>query len=60
MLNRSGGSSNPGFTIFALREIVGSSDTRLVLTEPDKINSGFILVSANGGLNQQRVAVRIY
>uniref|UniRef100_C6JSC9 O-fucosyltransferase family protein n=1 Tax=Sorghum bicolor TaxID=4558 RepID=C6JSC9_SORBI len=25
--------------------------------EPDKINSGFILVSANGGLNQQRVAV---
>ncbi|KAG2606840.1 O-fucosyltransferase 8-like isoform X2 [Panicum virgatum] len=25
--------------------------------EPDEINNGFILISANGGLNQQRVAV---
>jgi hypothetical protein len=31
----------------------------LVLTEADEINNGFILISANGGLNQQRVAVRI-
>jgi hypothetical protein len=26
---------------------------------PEENNNGFILISANGGLNQQRVAVRI-
>ncbi|GJN38583.1 hypothetical protein PR202_gb27640 [Eleusine coracana subsp. coracana] len=36
---------------------IGNSDTGLVFTEPDKNNNGFVLISANGGLNQQRVAV---
>lgn len=38
---------------------ISSLTLDLCFTVPEENNNGFILISANGGLNQQRVAVRI-
>lgn len=37
---------------------ISSLTLDLCFTVPEENNNGFILISANGGLNQQRVAVK--
>ncbi|KAK8455593.1 hypothetical protein SEVIR_4G144600v4 [Setaria viridis] len=45
-------------TVWLMKNSMSSVLTlELGQAEPDEINNGFILISANGGLNQQRVAV---